>query len=118
MIAARESQRPANLWRLNGNPGTLQKSTDGGMTWQTVDVNKDVALYALSVMGPDIWVGGADATLLHSSDGGVHWNNVPVANGEFEITQIESRDRYTLRLTTRSGDHWITTDGGSHWQHE
>lgn len=118
MIAARQTQQPASLWRLSGDPGTLQKSTDGGMTWQTVRLNEDTPLYALSVTGPDVWVGGAGATLLHSADGGVHWNKVPIANENFEITQIESRDRYTLRLTTRSGEHWITTDGGLHWRRE
>lgn len=118
LIAAREAQHSGSLWRLSGDPGTLQKSTDGGMTWQTVRLKEDIPLYALSITGPDIWVGGADATLLHSADGGVHWNKVPVTNEDFEITQIESRDRYTLRLTTRSGEHWITTDSGLHWRRE
>ena len=118
MIAARQTQQAASLWRLSGDPGTLQKSTDGGLTWQAVHLNEDIPLYALSVTGPDVWVGGADATLLHSADGGVHWNKVPVTTEDFEITQIESRDRYTLRLTTQAGEHWITTDGGLHWRRE
>jgi photosystem II stability/assembly factor-like uncharacterized protein len=92
------------------------------MTWRTIPVNEGIPLYALSVRGPDVWVGGADATLVHSADGGAHWNKVRVTNGEFQIsgpiTHIQSRDRYTLRLTTGSGEHWITTDGGLHWRRE
>lgn len=122
MITTAEARPLQTLWRLSGNEGTLQKSRDGGVTWQSIRLEKDVPLFALSVLAPDIWVGGADATLFHSADGGLHWKRILIADGTSQasgpITRIESRGHYALRVVTRVNDYWITTDGGLHWRRE
>ncbi len=123
VIAATGAQKPASLWRLSSDQGTVEKSHDGGTTWQPIRLDEGTPFYALSAIGPDIWVGGEDGTLYHSADDGLHWKKVLIEGDDNSrasgpITRIESHGRYVIRVATRSGDHWKTTDGGLRWQQE
>ncbi|MFZ0591787.1 MAG: YCF48-related protein [Bryobacteraceae bacterium] len=123
VIATAGVQKPGSLWRLSGDQGTLEKSYDGGATWQPIRLDEATPFYALSVIRTDIWVGGADGTLYHSADDGLHWKKVLIkgednSRASGPVTRIQSRGRNMLRVATGSGDHWKTTDGGLHWQQE
>ena len=50
--------------------GALQRSSDSGKSWQTIQVANNVVFRALAANDSDIWVGGAAAALYHSSDAG------------------------------------------------
>jgi hypothetical protein len=113
------ADRGKTLWTLDQ---ALRKSHDGGRTWSIVHLGGDRApLYALSVSGPDIWVGGAGGALFHSLDAGLNWTPIVVAGADGPlrdaITRIEARDENRVKLKTPSGD-WLTTDGGLRWQRE
>ncbi len=122
-IAVTSDRHDESLWRLaEGREGTVQRSQDGGQTWQTVRVDNGSQLYALSVEGPEIWAGGAEGALFHSVDNGGHWTPVVVAdNGRRlrdAITRIDVNDKKVVRLKTQGGGSWVTTDDGGHWRVE
>jgi hypothetical protein len=104
-----ESGLAAPTWTITAS-GSLQRSFDGGKTWQDVNVfaaspaakeywiapvakkaEKQRAakasgaiptFRALAAMGTDIWAGGSGASLYHSTDSGEHWIRVsPSADG-------------------------------------
>jgi len=117
--------RPKSMWTLGeataaATQGTVQKSEDGGSTWQVIRVDPSTLLYALSAAGPNIWVGGADGKLFHSADDGLHWIQITVASDYSRmtesITKIDVIDEQQIRLKTSSGDEWVTVDGGLHWR--
>jgi hypothetical protein len=114
-------QRPKSLWSL-GASGTIQKSSDGGRTWQSIHLSDDAQLYALSANGPNVWAGGAGGVLFHSADDGLHWTPVIVDDGEVRlagtITGIEALSERSIRLKVRSEVGWVTSDGGLHWRRE
>ena len=112
-----------SLWRIaESTGGAVQKSADGGKTWETIPVDDSSRLYALSATGGEIWVGGADGSLFHSMDNGSHWTRVIVKDEEKQlmdaITRINAQDEKIVRIRTQSGTTWITLDGGLHWQLE
>ncbi|HWF48005.1 MAG TPA: YCF48-related protein [Bryobacteraceae bacterium] len=122
-------QRAKSLWRLDVAPvdvadakGTIQKSSDGGRTWQSIHVSDYARFYALSANGPNVWVGGTSSALFHSADDGLHWTPVIVGDGEVRlsgtITGIEDLGGNSIRLKVQSEVAWVTSDGGLHWRRE
>jgi hypothetical protein len=106
-------------WTLTSD-GTLQRSLDLGRSWEPVTVSLEASLHALAANGFDIWVGGTMGALYHSDDAGEHWMKVqPFANGEpltADIIGVEFPDAQQGRLTTTSGEVWMTGDAGLTWQ--
>jgi hypothetical protein len=106
-------------WTLSSD-GVLERSTDSDKTWTKVEVGNGSRFRALSATAFEVWAGGADGLLFHSSDGGAHWTQVhPVANGApltSTITRIDFTDSQHGRLTTNTGETWLTADAGSTWQ--
>jgi hypothetical protein len=106
-------------WTLSSD-GTLQRSLDSGMTWETIPVSSQTIFRALAANGLNIWVGGAAGALFHSSDAGEHWTQVrPVVNGETlvdDIIGVEFRDALHGKLTSSIEGIWITADAGQTWQ--
>ncbi|HEX4232513.1 MAG TPA: YCF48-related protein [Bryobacteraceae bacterium] len=119
-------QREKSLWSLDANTadsrGTIEKSADGGKTWQTIRVSAYARLYALAADGSNVWVGGAGGVLFHSADDGLHWTPVIVGDGQVRlsgtITGIESLGGNSIRLKVQSEVGWLTSDGGLHWRRE
>jgi len=117
MLASRASLLPR--WALNSD-GSLQRSRDGGNTWEIVSVAPQSRLRALAANGLDIWVGGSSGALYHSSDAGEHWSQVrPVVNGvtlSADIIGVEFPDLQHGKISTSSLETWTTDDAGQHWQ--
>lgn len=84
------SQRPSS-----GSLGTLWKTTDGGVNWNSVVLpsgNSNRILLALSPENHnDIWIaypsGGNNQKIYKSTDGGNNWNNLSTTtlNGEYVL---------------------------------
>src|SRR5262249_48468065 len=110
---------PVSRWTISSD-GQLQHSTDAGKTWQPVTVAQNVTFRALSANGPDVWVGGAAGQLYHSPDSGGFWKQVkPVSAGASlsgDIAAIEFIDVRQGKVTTASGETWLTEDGGKTWR--
>jgi hypothetical protein len=106
-------------WRISSS-GDVQRSMDGGRTWNTVSVAQQTAFRVVTATGSHVWAGGSGGALYHSSDAGATWSAVtPTAAGatlRADITAIAFSDPQNGRVTTSSGETWTTTDAGETWQ--
>lgn len=106
-------------WTLSSD-GTLQRSLDGGKSWETIPVGSQATFRALAANGLDIWLGGPNGALYHSSDAGEHWTQVqPAVNGELlsaDIIGVEFADPQHGKISTSAHETWTTDDAGQTWQ--
>ena len=118
-IGKAKTNLPAPRWTLSAE-GALERSYDSGRTWEKVPVSNGVTFRAFSVISGDLWVGGAQGVLYHSSDSAAHWTQVtPTLAGAAltaDITRIEFNDHQHGKITTATGETWITADAGQTWQ--
>ncbi|HEY7617339.1 MAG TPA: zf-HC2 domain-containing protein [Terriglobales bacterium] len=109
----------APRWTISPE-GNVQRSLDNGQSWEKASVGGEGPFRALSVLGADIWVGGAKGALYHSPDAGQHWTELkPVANGtplSADIVRIDFTDLQHGTLVTANKETWSTTDAGKSWQ--
>jgi len=112
---------PVARWTISAD-GQLQHSVDSGKTWQPVAVAENATFRALSANGPDLWVGGASGLLYHSTDAGTHWMQVKPATADATLTPdiaaIEFINVRQGKITTSTGEVWITIDGGQTWRRQ
>lgn len=116
MKSAGALQKQAASWTIKD--GMLQRSVDGGQTWQAA-ARADHSLLCYANHGQEIWAGGQAGTLLHSGDNGVTWTRVAVAiKGETlgsAITRIDA-GATEVALSTENHETWSSADGGKTWE--
>ena len=129
MKAAKPAQRESAMlvkrptlgqrWSVSES-GALQRSLDGGRSWNEIAVAGGVRFRALATVGQDVWAGGSGGALYHSTDNGEHWLLVPVqTNGRAlsgDILRIEFADPKNGVVTASTGETWTTSDGGATWR--
>jgi|SRR5579859_1269888 len=75
---------------------------------------------AVAAMGAEVWAGGSSGALYHSSDGGNHWTRViPSYAGSAltgDVVKVEFADPQHGKVTTSTGEIWISADAGQTWQ--
>ncbi len=106
-------------WTVSSD-GALQRSFDGGATWETVPVEKDVIFRTVSVVGDSVWAGGARGLLYHSANAGRLWTRIQLSANDTRLTgdiaTVEFTDPQHGQVTTTSGETWLTADAGQTWQ--
>jgi hypothetical protein len=119
MVQLRNPMTLTPRWTLSPD-GVLERSTDGGRTWETIPVPGSASLRALAADGLEIWVGGAAGALYHSSDIGQHWVKVEPTTGgkalDADIIGVTFTDVSHGKLTTSNHETWTTSDAGQSWQ--
>jgi photosystem II stability/assembly factor-like uncharacterized protein len=109
----------AATWQIT-DAGNLQRSFDGGKTWESVSLNESAKLRVVHAIGFHIWVGGNGGVLFHSADGGAHFAAVPVRRKHAALTgdivTLSFQDANHGRVEAANHEVWITTDGGGSWR--
>ena len=111
--------RQAANWQVT-DAGNLQRSFDGGKSWESVSVNQAVRLRVVAAVGFHIWAGGDGGALFRSEDGGSHFAVVKVSQNGASLTGnivvLTFADAQHGRLETSAHQVWTTADGGNAWQ--
>jgi hypothetical protein len=99
--------------------GVLQRSLDGGQSWQEA-LRVDHPLLCYASHDQDVWAGGQAGTLFHSADSGVTWLQVqpsikalPLTS---DITHIDMRGAAEVVLSTTNHEIWSSADSGKTWE--
>lgn len=116
-------------WTIS-DAGALQRSVDGGQTWQDVtsaaandatNSTLKIIFRALSVStnASEVWAGGSDATLYHTTDAGNGWLRVFPSDGNTTLTgdivSIQFNDAANGTIRTSTAESWTTSDDGQSW---
>ena len=94
--------------------GVVQRSTDGGSTWQTQQTGADVILTAgASPAALVCWLVGPRGRVLLSTDGAA-WTRVPLTE-PIDLVAIRAIDAKSATVTAADGRSFATADGGATW---
>ena len=101
-------------WRLR-NPGSIDRSTDGGLTWQAQATGVATPLVSGAAPTPTIcWVAGTAGIVLRSIDGAT-WQRVGLPEA-INLTAIRALDAMNATVTAADGRIFTTVDGGTTWR--
>jgi hypothetical protein len=115
LIAGAEipSPEPAFRWRVVA-PATIQRSTDGGVTWRPQVAPAGIVLTAGSSPARDVcWIVGRAGAVVLSTDG-TTWQLRPFPEA-VNLAAVRATDAKTATVTTSDGRQFSTTDGGATW---
>jgi hypothetical protein len=108
------SSNPASRWRIL-QAGAVQRSTDGGGTWQTQSTGVSETLSAGSSPSPSVcWLVGPGGTVLLSTDGR-SWTRVAFPEA-VPLAAVRATDDKVATVTTADGREFVTDDGGLTWR--
>ena len=91
-------------WSISSDGATLLRSTDGGGSWNPVNVANNVVFRTVAALGPEVWAGGKAGTLYHSSDLGAHWTQVK-PDIKWLCAHSRHREHRFQRSCARQTDH-------------
>jgi hypothetical protein len=108
------SPDPMQRWRL-GDPGFIQRSTDGGATWEVLSTGASVRMTAgTAPLLTVVWLVGPGGTVLLSTDGRV-WRQVTTP-AQVDLVSVQAVDARSATVTGADGRVFRTSDGGQSWQ--
>jgi hypothetical protein len=106
------SPDPASRWRVSGS--SVERSTDGGSTWEAVPTGVTAHLTAGASPSPSVcWLVGRAGVVLVSADGRT-WRRLAFPEVT-DLLAIRAGDALTATVTTADGRAFATTDGGLTW---
>jgi photosynthesis system II assembly factor YCF48-like protein/putative zinc finger protein len=115
------SPDPNYRWRIVP-PASIQRSTDGGVTWSLVDpvptlVNAGPVTTILSAGASparDVcWIVGRNGIVLLSTDGAT-WRRLQIPE-PLDLASVRAADASHAVVTAANGRRFATTDGGTTW---
>ena len=99
-------------WRIAGT--NVQRSVDGGSTWETQRTGADAPLAAGASPAPTVcWMVGARGTVLLSTDGR-SWRRVPFPEVT-DLVAVRATNDKTATVSSSDGRTFSTSDGGLTW---
>ena len=107
------SSNPASRWRIVDG-GDVERSSDGGSTWQTQKTGVTETLTAGSSPSPSVcWLVGPHGIVLLSTDDR-SWRRVAFPE-EVALAAVSGIDDQTATVTTADGRTFATSDAGRTW---
>jgi hypothetical protein len=107
------SSNPASRWRILPG-GAVQRSADGGSTWETQGTGVSEALSAGVSPSPLVcWLVGPGGVVLLSTDGR-SWKRVGFPEA-VRLVAVRAIDGQTATVTAADGREFVTQDGGQTW---
>lgn len=104
---------PGVRWRIVSGV-RVERSRDGGASWQAVDTPATGVLIGGSAPTADVcWLVGRDGLILRTADG-LTWQRLRAPTSE-PLAAIEAEDVNRATLRTASAQRFRTTDGGASW---
>jgi Photosynthesis system II assembly factor YCF48 len=77
---------------------------------------------AVASNGAEVWAGGSNGALYHSADAGSNWERiVPSSAGKAltgDVVSLDFPDSRHGRVSTSTGEIWLTGDAGRNWQNQ
>jgi hypothetical protein len=119
--------RASPRWSVTA-AGILQRSFDGGTTWERVNPaaiagsaqTSAQGFRVVAASGLEVWVGGSAGILYHTSDGGSHWALVAPSDGAVvlraDVLTIDFSDPRHGIISTANHELWSTADAGASWR--
>jgi Putative zinc-finger len=100
-------------WRLAG-PGIVERSSDGGSSWERLDTGTRTVLAAGSCPSASVcWVVGRGGAVLLTTDARA-WRRTSPPSSE-DLNAVDARDATTAVVQSAQGQAYQTTDGGVSW---
>ena len=108
------STTPSSRWRTVPG-GAVERSTDGGSTWQRQQTGVTSTLTAGASPSPLVcWLVGQRGIVLLSTDG-TAWMRVAFPE-PIDLVSVRATDARTATVTASDGRAFDTTDGGTTWK--
>jgi hypothetical protein len=113
------SPDPQVVWRALPDRGAIQRSADGGQTWQPQTVAAaDVPVTAGSSPTPEIcWMVGARGTVVVTTDG-TTWRRTSFPDSSVNLIAVDAVDDKNATVTASNGRRYRTSDGGLTWNEQ
>lgn len=103
---------------VSGDEGTVLRSNDFGISWETQPVIFGYELYQLSnIECTEAWVVGKDGTVKYTYDLGISWSyrSVPTT---LDLLSVHVGTFENIRVVGQQGNIWHTQDKGLTWELE
>lgn len=101
-------------WRF-GRGGTIERSSDGGQTWERQSSGVTTALTDASALTDSVcWIVGERGVVLRTTDGRT-WQALPSPT-EFDLVAVHAWSETAATITASDRAEYETTDGGKSWR--
>jgi photosystem II stability/assembly factor-like uncharacterized protein len=108
------SPDPSVRWRLSGT--FVERSKDGGGTWQRQTTATNAVLAAGSAPSPTVcWIVGQAGTVIVTTDGET-WRRLTFPDPQADFTSVAATDGTHATVTAADGKTYVTADGGTTWR--
>jgi len=108
------SPDPNIRWRIVASGG-VERSTDGGLSWQPQSTGVATPLTAGSAPSPTTcWLVGPGGLVLLSIDGAT-WQRASLAEA-IDLQSVRASDAANATVTAADGRSYSTSDGGKSWR--
>jgi hypothetical protein len=99
-------------WRING--ALVERSLDGGLTWQVRSTGVSTPLTAGSSPSPNVcWLVGRNGVVLLTTDGET-WRTLPAPEAT-DLVAVTALDGSRATVATSAGRTYLTQDAGRTW---
>lgn len=109
----------------SGTLGSVMKTTDAGLTWQTLKSGEDIWFNSVAAAGTEhIWATGPNEFLVSSHDGGKSWKSEKIGKLAFlyKVQFFDANNGFVAGSAILSENQteaiyqmYVTSDGGKTW---